>query len=163
PVANTHDWVAWIGLAAIALTIVFALRVWKSQPMLSFAVLFFYLTMLPTSNWIMPTSLVMSERAMYLPSFGICLIAGFLWTRASSHRIRNLAGAGIIALAAVLCIAHNYIWRDELTYFGNLVRVFPENVRGRQGYGVALVEAGRLEEGRRQFEAGLRIKRNAPL
>jgi hypothetical protein len=62
-----------------------------------------------------------------------------------------------------LCIAHNYVWRDELTYFGNLVHVSPNNVRGRQGYGVALVEAGRPQEAREQFEAGLKIKRNAPL
>jgi hypothetical protein len=163
PVADIKDWTAWLGVGAIALTFVFALWIWKRQPMLSFAGLFFYLTMLPTSNWIMPTSLVMSERALYLPSFGICLIAGLLWTKISNHRIRNLTAVGAMMLAGVLCIAHNYIWRDELTYFGNLVRVFPENIRGRQGYGVALVEAGRLEEGREQFVAGLRIKRNAPL
>jgi Flp pilus assembly protein TadD len=63
----------------------------------------------------------------------------------------------------LLCISHNYIWRSDLSYFGNLVRVLPNNVRGRQGFGVALIEAGRPEEAREQFEAGLRIRRNAPL
>src|SRR6185436_13191635 len=121
------------------------------------------LTMLPTSNWIMPTSIVMSERAMYLPSFGICLIAAFLWTKLSSLQIRKLTAVGLMATAVALCVAHNYVWRDELTYFGNLVRVLPDNVRGRQGFGVALVESGKLEEARAQFEAGLKIKRNAPL
>ena len=52
---------------------------------------------------------------------------------------------------------------NDLTYFGNMVRVLPNNLRGRQGYGVALVEAGRPEEAREQFEAGLKVRRNAPL
>jgi hypothetical protein len=43
------------------------------------------------------------------------------------------------------------------------VRVFPGNVRGQLGYGTALVEAGRGEEARHHFEAGLQVTRSAPL
>jgi tetratricopeptide (TPR) repeat protein len=125
--------------------------------------LFFYVTILPVSNWIMPTALIMSERSLYLPSLGICLIAGLAWANLSDMRVRRLAGLGVMSLAAILCVAHNYIWRDNLTFFGNVVRVFPDNVRGRQGYGTALVEAGRPQDAIEQFDAGLRIKRNTPL
>src|SRR5262249_590959 len=163
PIASAGDWIAWAGLMLVAATIVIAIRMLKTQPAISFAVLFFYVTMLPSSNWFMPTSIIMSERALYLPSLGICLIAGLLWTRHSSRELRTVLGMGVMTTAALLCIAHNYVWRDEFTYFRNLVQVFPDNVRGRQGYGVALVEAGRPEEAREQFEAGLKIKRNAPL
>jgi tetratricopeptide (TPR) repeat protein len=135
----------------------------KRQPALGFAILFFYATMLPASNWIMPTSIIMSERALYLPSLGICLIAGLLWARLRNREIRRVLALGVIAVAALLCIAHNYVWRDELTYYRNLVRVFPDNVRGRQSYGVALAEAGRVPAALEQFEAGLRVKRTAPL
>src|SRR5262249_15228257 len=112
---------------------------------------------------IAPTAIVMSERSLYLPSLGICLIAGFMWDRLSNREARTLLALGGITTAILLCISHNFIWRDDLTYFGNLVRVLPDNVRGRQGYGVALVEAGRPEDARQQFEAGLKIRRNAPL
>jgi len=163
PVATLDDWVAWTGLLIVAMTVVFAWRVRTTQPSLSFAVLFFYITMLPSSNWIVPTSLIMSERALYLPSLGICLVGGLLWARMGIRQIRRVLAVGVLAVAALLCIAHNYVWRDELTYFGNMVRVFPDNVRGRQGYGVALLEAGRPDIAREQFEAGLKIRRNAPL
>ena len=66
-------------------------------------------------------------------------------------------------MAALLCIAHNYVWRDELSYYSNLVRVLPNNLRGRQGYGVALIEAGRPQDALIQFDEGLKIKRSAPL
>ena len=163
PIANAHDWVAWIGLLLIAATIVFAIRLLKTQPLLGFSILFFYVTILPVSNWIMPTAVIMSERALYLPSLGICLIAGLLWSKLPSVEIRRVLGIGVMATAAVLCIAHTYIWRDDLTYFGNVVRVIPDNVRGRLGYGIALTEAGRPEEARAQFEAGLQVNRSTPL
>jgi tetratricopeptide (TPR) repeat protein len=111
----------------------------------------------------MPTSIIMSERALYLPSLGMCLLAGLLWSKLPSAELRRTLAIGALAAAAVLCIAHNYVWRNDLTYYGNMVRVLSNNIRGRQGYGVALVEARRPEEGRQQFEAGLKIRRNAPL
>jgi protein O-mannosyl-transferase len=163
PVAGPADWIAWAGLLSVAAAIILALRIRNRQPGVAFGILFFFVAMLPSSNWIMPTSIIMSERALYIPSIGICLAAGVLWTRIASAERRTILAVGVMAVAAVLCIGHNYVWRDDVTYFGNMVRVLPDNVRGRQGYGVALVEAGLLDEAREQFEAGLKIKRNAPL
>src|SRR4029079_4842399 len=151
------------GLALVALAIVAAFAMRKEAPVAAFGILFFFVTMLPVSNWIFPTAIIMSERALYLPSLGVCLIAGFLWSRLPTVELRKLFAVGVMATAALLCISHNYIWRTDLTYFGNLVRVLPDNVRGRQGFGVALIEAGRPQEAREQFEAGLRSRRNAPL
>jgi tetratricopeptide (TPR) repeat protein len=162
PVAGMGDAVAWAGLLLAAAIAVLAVWMLRRQAALSFAILFFYATILPTSNWIMPTAIVMSERALYLPSLGICLVAGILWSKLQSRQIQALLAVGVMVTAAVLCIAHNYVWRDELTYYGNLVRVLPDNVRGRQGYGVALVESGRPHEALEQFEAGLKIRRDAP-
>jgi Tfp pilus assembly protein PilF len=163
PIATATNWVAWSGLVAVVLTIVFAVWMLRSRTMLGFSILFFYLTMLPNSNWIMPTSIIMSERALYLPSLGICLIAGLLWASLSRRDLQKVLAAGVMATAALLCIAHNYIWRDDLTYFRNMVRVFPNNVRGRQGFGTALAEQGQAEQASVQFEAGLQVNRNAPL
>jgi protein O-mannosyl-transferase len=163
PIATLNDWVAWIGVIAVVLTIVFAVWLLRTHAVLGFSILFFYLAMLPNSNWIMPTSIIMSERALYLPSLGICLIAGFLWASLSRRDLQKVLAAGVITTAALLCVSHNYIWRDDLTYFGNLVRVLPDNLRGRQGYGTALAEKGFPELARIQFEAGLQVNRNTPL
>jgi tetratricopeptide (TPR) repeat protein len=163
PLASAGDWVAWLGLAAVLATIVFAFGVLKRYPPLAFAILFFYLTILPVSNWLVPTSLIMAERFLYLPSIGFCLMLGFAWTMLPDMQVKPILAGGVLAAAAVLCVAHNYIWRDQISFFGNLVRVSPNNVRGRQGYGVALVEAGRPVEAVEQFQAGLHVIRSAPL
>lgn len=163
PLADMSDVTAWLGVLVILSTIAVALAIVKRRPILAFAILFFYLTILPVSNWIVPTSVIMAERHLYLPSLGICLIAGLVWTTITKVELRRLLTVGVMAVAALLCIAHNYIWRDNLSFYGNVVRVFPNNVRGRQGYGVALLEAGRAADARAQFEAGLQIRRDAPL
>ena len=163
PIAHARDWDAWAGLLLIVLTIVFALHMRKKQPAIAFAILFFYIALLPVSNWIVPTSLVMAERYLYLPSLGICLIGATIWANISKLQVKKILAVGVMAFAGLLCIAHNYIWKDNLTFYGNIVRVFPDNVRGRQSYGVALLEAGQPVEARAQFEAGLRIVRNPQL
>jgi tetratricopeptide (TPR) repeat protein len=163
PIATAGDWVAWTGLTLVAATIILGLRLLKTQPSMGFGILFFYVAMLPTSNWIAPTSLIMSERSLYLPSLGFCLIVGLMWGKISSATIRRMVATGVVAASVLLCFGHSYIWRDDLTYFRNLVRVYPNNIRGRQAYGIALAEAGQQERAREQFEAGLKIGRNAPL
>jgi tetratricopeptide (TPR) repeat protein len=67
-------------------------------------------------------------------------------------------------VAALLCISHNYVWQDTLTFHQNAVRVVPNNARARLGYGFALLRINKVEEAKEQFEAGLRILPNsAPL
>ena len=163
PIASARDWDAWLGLLLIAATIVFAFRIARTRPEIGFGVLIFYAAMLPMSNWIVPTGVLVAERYLYVPSFGIALIAGTLWTRVPRPEMRRVVAVGVLAIAALLCISHNYIWKDELTFYRNVVRVFPNNIRGRQGYGAALVRAYRFEEARTQLEAGLRIGRNTSL
>jgi cytochrome c-type biogenesis protein CcmH/NrfG len=69
-----------------------------------------------------------------------------------------------VAVSVILCISHNYIWQDTLTFHENAVRLLPQNARARIGYGFALLRINKAEEASAQFEAGLKIKPNsAPL
>jgi tetratricopeptide (TPR) repeat protein len=77
-------------------------------------------------------------------------------------RYRTLVGGGLMTMALVLCNAHNYIWRNDFTYYRNMVRVEPENVKARIGYGLALAEVGFKDEAVDQLQAGLRILPDNP-
>jgi tetratricopeptide (TPR) repeat protein len=119
--------------------------------------------MLPVSNWIIPTAVTVAERYLYVPSFGIALIAGFVWARIPGIGTRRLVTAGVMTAAVLLCISQTFVWRNDFTFFRNMVRVLPNNTSARQGYGVALLRLNRPEEARLQFEEGLRIGRSEPL
>jgi tetratricopeptide (TPR) repeat protein len=163
PLASARDWDAWAGLLLVAATMVLAFRFRRQEPAIAFGVLFFYTAMLPMSNWIIPAGVLVAERYLYVPLFGFAIIAGTLWSKIPRVEVRKILAVGMLAVMAVLCISHNYVWKDDFTYYGNMVRVFPDNTRGRQGYGVALLRANRVAEARAQFEAGMQIARTTPL
>jgi hypothetical protein len=163
PIAGVHDWDAWLGVFIIVASAVLAFRFSKKNTALSFGILFFFASMLPMSNWIVPGGVLVAERYLYVPSFGLAIIAGMLWTRIKVARVRHIVAAGVLVPAILLCISHCYIWRNDFTYYSNMARVFPNNARARQGYGVALFKARRLDEAKAEFEAGLKIQRTTPL
>jgi protein O-mannosyl-transferase len=164
PVAGIGDWDAWLGLAIVGGGIILALRLSKIRPVVSIGILFFFIALLPASNWIMPIALLMAERFLYLPIFGFALLAGLMWAGIQQGRVRRLAAGGFLTLAVLLCISHNYVWQDTLTFHENAVRIVPNNARARLGYGFALLRMNKVPEAREQFEAGLQILPNsAPL
>ena len=157
PLAGFSDWDAWAGLGLVAACIVAAVMVAKRRPAITLGILFFFITLLPVSNWIMPIALLMAERFLYMPAFGFALLAGIAWAAISSVNTRRLIAVGVVAAATILCIAHNYIWQDTLTFHRNAVQTVPDNARARLGYGFALLRLNKNVEAKEQFEAGLRI------
>jgi tetratricopeptide (TPR) repeat protein len=106
----------------------------------------------------------MAERFLYTPVFGFALLAGLMWAGIHENGVRRILAGGFIAIAALLCISHNYVWQDTLTFHENAVRIVPNNARARLGYGFALLRMDKTREAKDQFEAGLRIMPNsAPL
>ena len=112
----------------------------------------------------MPIALLMAERFLYMPVFGFALLAGAAWAAIPDQRLRRLIAIGTVSVAVVLCISHNYLWQDTLTFHENAVRIVPNNARARLGYGFVLLRMNKADEAKAQFEAGLRIMpQSAPL
>ena len=157
PIANFVDWDAWLGLVLIAATVATAYsyrhRNWAVSLGLSFALIAF----IPASNWIMPISILMAERFLYLPMIGLALVGATALSQLEDRRLRRLVGIGALSTAIVLCNSHDYIRRDDFTFFKNMVRVVPNSAKARLGWGFALTKAGRNDEAEHELEAGLRI------
>ena len=164
PLAGARDWDAWLGLALMALCLIAAVRFRKSRPVVSLAILFFFVTLLPVSNWIMPIALLMAERFLYTPAFGFALLAGMIWAGIHDRGAQRLLAVGAVSLSVLFCISHNYVWQDTLTFHQNAVQIVPNNARARLGYGFALLRMDKVQDAKEQFEAGLRIlPHSAPL
>jgi tetratricopeptide (TPR) repeat protein len=157
PLAGRGDWDAWLGLALVLACFAIAALFAKKRPAVTLGILFFFIAMLPVSNWIMPIALLMAERFLYTPAFGFALLAGIAWAAIPRDDLRRLIAAGVVTAAVILCIAHNYIWQDTLTFHQNAVQANPNNARARLGYGFALLRLNKTEDAKTQFEAGLRI------
>jgi tetratricopeptide (TPR) repeat protein len=162
PIANLLSWDAWLGLTLIAAivagTLIYVQRNWLG----SLGILFAFTVFLPASNWIMPISILMAERFLYLPLAGLSISAAIMFNSLRHTRARQWMATGGLATAIVLCNSHDYIRRNDFTFFKNMVRVEPNSAKARLGYGYALWQAGRKDEAAVQLEAGLRIIPNHP-
>jgi len=157
PIATLSNWDAWLGLLLIAGIVLAAVLYSRRDRVISFGILFAFLVFVPASNWIMPISVLMAERFLYLPLIGLSLSAAVVFCSIHDRRLQRLAGIGLLVTAIVLCNSHDYIRRNDFTFFGNMVRVEPNSAKARLGYGYALLQAGFRDDAARQFEAGLQI------
>jgi len=124
---------------------------------LTFSILFAFVVFMPSSNWILPISVLMAERFLYLPLVGVSIALAIAFSALKDPTHRKLIAAGGLAGAIVLCNSHDYIRRNDFTFFANMVRVVPNSAKARLGYGYALLQVGRNDEAASQLEAGLRI------
>jgi tetratricopeptide (TPR) repeat protein len=132
--ASEHltDSAVLLGLASLLLCVILFAELWRRAHLLSFALLWMFLTLGPVLNgrW-MPAS-VFGERYLYLPSVGffwlVAWAAVHLWNPAGPGVRRSLARAIPVMLAvvallyAVKTVRRNREWRsDEVLYRSTLV------------------------------------------
>jgi tetratricopeptide (TPR) repeat protein len=157
PIANTSNWDAWLGLLMIVGITAAAFFYRKKNWVVSFGVLFAFMVFVPASNWIMPISVLLAERFLYLPLIGISIALAVAFGAIRQWPVQRLVGAGALLTAIVVCNGHDYIRRNDFTFFGNMVRVEPNSAKGRLGYGFALLQAGMMADAERELQAGLQI------
>ena len=96
-----------------------------------FGIVWFVITILPTSNLFFLTGVLLAERTLFLPSVGFAAGAG--WMLVQFRRERPRAGTAVaLAVLSLLCcrtVARNPSWKDSATVFATLVREHPESGR----------------------------------
>ena len=157
PLAGLSSWDAWLGIGLALTLVVGSLWYCRRNWPVGFGILFAFVAFMPSSNWILPISVLMAERFLYLPLIGVSIALAVAFAAIEAPRHRKLIAVGGLASAIVLCNSHDYIRRSDFTFFANMVRVVPNSAKARLGYGFALLKAGRNDEAATQLEAGLRI------
>jgi Flp pilus assembly protein TadD len=106
-----------------------------------------------------------AERYVYLPSFGVVLLAGWAVAALEPRRVRlaraltaGLAALGV--LGAAVTVQRNPVWKDSLSLWGDAVVKSPGSGMANLNYGFALMSAGQTGPGRRYVERGVSL---APL
>lgn len=137
--------------AIIVATAVSLPAIFRRSRRTSFAVLWFFITILPVSN-IVPLRALMAERFLYIPSIGFCLLAAVLIGRMSAMRARP-ARAIAIVVAAALAVSYgvrtmyrNEDWKDSARLSLSIVKVEPLNSWGYTSLGTAYIGQERYRD-----------------
>src|SRR5438034_6032126 len=157
PIANFVDWDAWLGLLLIAATVVTAYfyrhRNWAVSLGLSFALIAF----IPASNWIMPISILMAERFLYLPFIGLALVGATAVSQLEDRRLRRLVVIG------ALCMAICYLKEGRVSEAESMYRQAAQNIPNPDAmlyfmWGVSLENSGQSTDAIAAYERAALIE-----
>jgi len=150
---------AWLSLLALVAWITAALRLSRQQPQVTFATLWFFITLSPESSFA-PLAEVVNEHRPYIASaLGLSVLLAWLLDRGAAllrARYRQIVFAvatGLLCVAAVPVTRHRtWEWGDALRIWQATVEASPNNCRAWMNAGIALMARGDLVSARRYFE-----------
>ncbi|NNL85590.1 MAG: hypothetical protein HKP27_08065 [Myxococcales bacterium] len=153
---------AWLGLlGAIALAIWLARRC----PILSFALCWIVIHLLPTVNLI-PSAYALADRYLYIPSFGLSLllvgivqelpVRELVWQR-HRHAARLAIGAAALALLAG-ALNYNAVWQTERNLWVQTLRCEPDSFRAQVNVGSYAFLDGHYRRAEEHFRRAVELE-----
>ncbi|MFH1992528.1 MAG: tetratricopeptide repeat protein [Pseudomonadota bacterium] len=130
----------------------------KRQRLISFGILWFFIHLMIESS-IFGLELVFEHR-LYLPMFGLALIAAYLlFYLLAANRTRAL----VVAIAIIFSLGtatylRNSAWQDPITLWSDVVSKSPQSPRAHYNLGSDLDRLGNLEAAVYHLSEALKIK-----
>ncbi len=148
-----------LSVVVIVALLMFAWKMKKKLPIVTFGIGWFFISLLPVSE-IVPQGSMLGERFLYIPSFGFCLLLG-LFFREVIRRIRLIGLIGLIGLIvfySVQTYQRNKDWHDELTLWSKDIAVYPdENAYAYFQLGNVYLENNQLDEALSNYNRSFEI------
>ncbi|MEM1327804.1 MAG: tetratricopeptide repeat protein [Bacteroidota bacterium] len=139
-------------LLYVGMTVYALIRLPKRDPV-SFAILYYIITLSIVSNIVFPIGTNMGERFLFVPSLGFCLLATLLlWRLAKKLAAKNviqqvaqlkvpLLIVGLLFVGyAAKSFTRNFVWKDNFTLFTTDVHHSPNSAKVRNAAAGALLE-----------------------
>jgi len=111
---------------------------WRHQKTVALGILWMAAAILPVSNLIAPTGVILAERTLFLPSVGAVLVAAALtvvfaaspWSARRGVRLAAVgAGVVLLAVAGFRSAQRATVWRTQSGFFAQLVEDAPRTYR----------------------------------
>ena len=162
------------GLLLLIGTIGMATALRRRQPVVSFGIAFAAITLLPSSNFVLPAGIVLAERTLFLPSVGAMLVVGAVivlvrgalesrYPRSRYPRSRVLSAttaavcASLLLAGSVWSIRRTRVWHDNDRLFRQAVIDSPRAYRAHFMLGAWAFENKRKREGETEYRKALSL------
>ncbi len=150
---------ALLSLAVLLVWVAAALRAARTQPLFTFATLWFFLTLAPESS-VLPLAEVVNDHRPYIAStlgLSVLLVLGVERVASLVGGVRRrevfLAATALLCAAGVAITSHRtWEWSDQMRLWEATVEASPRNGRAWMNAGLAYMRAGRYPEARVRFE-----------
>jgi protein O-mannosyl-transferase len=143
-----------VSLTLLLLIFFPAILRFKKNPWLSFGILFFGITASVSSNIFFMIGTAMSERLMYTPSLGWCIVLAYLISKITSEQSnfnsirafikqnRKPVGISLLIVLAFTAksVSRNTAWKNNYTLFATDVDLSPESARTHYNLGSYIIK-----------------------
>jgi hypothetical protein len=174
-VVATLDGGALAGALALFAIIALGIAFRRSRPVLAFGIGWALIALLPSSNLLLPTGIVLAERTMMLPSVGALLVIGALLpvllaprtgSAATPSRaalaVTALVAAGLIVAGALRSARRQPVWASEEGFKAQMVLDAPRSYWAQWLYGDYLYYTDHLQEGEKHMRLAVQLEPNNP-
>jgi hypothetical protein len=157
------------GALLLIAVLAFGVLLARRKPVISFGIAFVVITLLPSSNFLVPAGILLAERTLLLPSVGAMVIVGGL-AATIAERVRERgrwilpARVAACAAAAVVLVAggmrssqRTRIWHDNDTLFHQTVIDSPLSYRAHYMLGAWSFELKRQRVGEEEYQTALKL------
>lgn len=151
-----------LGLLMILGAVAGAVVLWQRERLMALGILWFGVAILPVTNLLFPTGILLAERTLYLPSVGLAFMAAGIvsWTA----RERSASLRMLLVAAGVLCAAfmtrsalRNPSWTSTFTMLTTLGEDHPESFLAMKARAKGLEEVGEYEQAASYYQTALEV------
>ena len=159
PMMTFGDWQVILTVLIYAGAGIYALLQLPKRNPIAFGIFYFIATLSVVSNLVFPIGTNMSERFLYMPSVGICLIAAVLLYKMTDKRLANMGdlklALPILALFVVGFSAKTFVrnmaWKDNYTLFTTDINTSINSAKLHNAVaGITVEEANKPENANRK-------------
>ena len=154
------------GVILICLLLYIAIKNSKRQPILSFSILWFFITILPVSN-IIPQGNIFAERYTYTPSLGFCIAVAFLFSRLLQKDIKTHLFNWKKSIYVIICLLivaqgrvtyeRNKAWDNDFTLWYDAVKKSPQVPRVHLNLGRAYYKFNNMDSAMLEAKIALEL------
>jgi tetratricopeptide (TPR) repeat protein len=158
--SESLDWAVILGTLVLLGGILVAVRARKHFPMVSLGLCWFGVTVIPVSNLLFPTGVLLAERTLYLPSLGLSFVVAGLVPHAAAFQHRRTVLALSLLLAAglfVRTVLRNPSWMSTFMVQAILHEEHPESWRAMRARAQGLERVMEMEEAAKVWDLAVRL------
>jgi Flp pilus assembly protein TadD len=152
-----------LGAGVLSAWVILAVALFRKAPVVSLGLAWFAVAVLPVSNLVVPSGVLLAERTLYLPSVGAAMVAAALVAAAAGSagaRTRLVTGA-LAAVAGVglfvRTVSRNPSWLSTYTMVNTLAVEHPESYMALQHRAAGLARVGELEDAGLAYDAAVQL------
>ena len=145
---------ALLGICITVFLLGYAFFKRRKNKILFFSVLWFFITILPSSN-LYPINAYMAEHWLYLPSIGFFLIVANGMTKWRGGL--NLLSILLLVFYSSLTIMQNNYWKEPIAFYNKTLEYAPDSFRVHNDLGIEYYELGEKEKAARSYERAIEL------